>query len=101
MAEPAALHALTAGAIATMLIAVISRAALAQAAEPLKARHATIAACALISLAAALRVVAPFTPATFEQLLAASGTAWTLAFLLLLGVYAPILVVSRADYERG
>ena len=94
--EPAALHALTAGAIATMLVAVISRAALGHAAQPLKVRHATIAACALLSLAAALRVVAPFAPGAFEHLLAAAGTAWTLAFLLVLGVYTPILVAPRA-----
>ena len=77
-------------------LAVISRAALGHAAQPLKVRHATIAACALLSLAAALRVVAPFAPGAFEHLLAAAGTAWTLAFLLVLGVYTPILVAPRA-----
>ena len=95
--ETAALHALTAGAIATMLVAVMSRAALGHTGRPIKAHGAMIAAYALVSLAAALRVAAPLFPAAFTPMLEAAAAAWTLAFALFLGVYTPILVAPRAD----
>ncbi|HVM81841.1 MAG TPA: NnrS family protein [Stellaceae bacterium] len=99
--EAAALHALTAGAIATMLVAVMSRAALGHTGRPLKAHPATVSAYALISLAAALRVAAPFLPQVFVPLLETAAAAWTLAFLLFLAVYAPILTAPRADGRPG
>jgi uncharacterized protein involved in response to NO len=99
--ETAALHALTAGAIATMLVAVMSRAALGHTGRPLRAHPATVSAYALLSLAAALRVAAPFLPEVFVPLLEAATAAWTLAFLLFLAVYAPILTMPRADGKPG
>ena len=97
----AALHALTLGAIATMLVAVMSRAALGHTGRPLKAHPATVSAYVLLSLAAVLRVAAPFMPQVFLPLLVLAAAVWSLAFLLFLSVYAPILTAPRADGKPG
>jgi len=99
--ETAALHALTLGAIATMLVAVMSRAALGHTGRPLKAHPATVSAYVLLSLAAVLRVAAPFMPQVFLPLLVLAAAVWSLAFLLFLSTYAPILTAPRADGKRG
>jgi len=99
--ETAALHALTAGAITTMLLAVMSRAGLGHTGRPLRAHPPTVVAYALVSLAALLRIAATVLPDNYAELLAASGVAWTLAFLLFLLVYAPILTTARPDGRPG
>ena len=97
----AALHALTIGAIGTMLLAVMSRAALGHTGRPLKAHAPTVGAYVLISVAAVLRVAAALIPAAYMDLLMASGIAWTVGFALFLWIYAPILVMPRTDGESG
>ena len=99
--EAAALHALTAGAIATMLLAVMSRAALGHTGRPLRAHPATVSAYVLVSVAALLRIGAAFMPSLYSELLMGSGIAWALAFLLFVAVYAPILALPRADGRPG
>lgn len=99
--EAAALHALTAGAIATMLLAVMSRAALGHTGRPLRAHPATVSAYVLVSVAALLRIGAAFMPSLYFELLLGSGIAWALAFLLFVAVYAPILILPRADGRPG
>src|SRR5262249_14161214 len=71
--ESAALHALTVGAIGTMLLAVMSRAALGHTGRPLKAHAQTVGAYVLISVAAMLRVAAALIPTAYMDLLMASG----------------------------
>ena len=96
------LHALTVGAFTTMILAVSSRAALGHTGRPLVAAGPTIAAFALISVAALLRVVLGSLPPTlYVPALGASGLAWIAAFLLWLWVYAPILLKPRADGVPG
>ena len=58
--ESAAVHALTAGAMATMILAVMTRATLGHTGRELKANAATILLYLLVTLGAALRVAAPF-----------------------------------------
>lgn len=99
--ETAALHALTVGAIGTMLLAVMSRAGLGHTGRTLKAHPATVAAYLLISVAAVLRMAATFLPLAFSELLIASSLAWSAAFLLFLSIYAPILVAPRPDGRPG
>lgn len=98
--ETGALHALTVGAMATMLLAVMSR-ALGHTGRPLRAHPATVGSYALVSIAALLRVGASLLPELYSELLVASGTAWTLAFLLFLFVYGPILITARRDGLPG
>jgi uncharacterized protein involved in response to NO len=97
----AALHGLTVGAIGTMMLAVMSRAALGHTGRPLAAHPITVAAYALVSLAALLRIAAAFSPELYLPLLEAAGTFWALAFFLFLSIYAPILIRPRIDGRPG
>jgi uncharacterized protein involved in response to NO len=97
----AAMHALTAGAIGTMLLAVMSRVALGHTGRPLKVGGATVWAYVLLALAAALRVAAPFAAVAYAPLVVASGLLWSLAFALFTAPYLPILILRRADGRPG
>ncbi len=99
--ETAALHALTAGAIGTMLLAVMSRAALGHTGRRIATHPAIVAAYVLISLAAVLRIAAPFAPALLGHLVACSAIAWSLGFALFAVIYAPMLVCPRIDGQPG
>ena len=92
----AALHALTAGAIGTMVLAVASRAALGHLGRPLRAAPATVVAYGLVIVGTALRVVA-----TTTELMVASGVLWSLGFAVFIGVYAPMLLAPRVDGKPG
>ncbi len=97
----AALHALTAGAIATMLLAVMSRASLGHTGRPLIAPPAAVIAYASITTAALLRVAAPLVANGNLALLTASGILWAAAMALFAAVYAPILIRPRIDGKPG
>ena len=99
--EVAALHALTVGAIATMQLAVMTRAALGHTGREIKAHPVIVVAYVLVSVAAVLRVGAAIVPQFYSELLIGAGLAWTVAFLLFLAVYAPILVAPRIDRKPG
>ena len=92
------IHALTAGAFATMILAVMSRASLGHTGRALVTPPATVAAYAALTLAATARVATPVLPGSLQlAALAAAGLLWALAFLLFLMDYAPILLRPRAD----
>lgn len=97
----AALHALTAGAVATMILAVMSRAALGHAGHPLVVSKATVAAYGLVSLGALLRVAAPLIPDGMMVLTMVGGSLWTLGWVLYVVVYFPICTRPRADGRPG
>jgi uncharacterized protein involved in response to NO len=99
--ETAALHALTAGAMGTMLLAVMSRAGLGHTGRALRAHPATVGSYVLVSIAALLRITASLLPELYSKLLVGSGIAWTLAFVLFLFVYGPILTTARPDGRPG
>lgn len=99
--ETTALHGLTIGAVGTMMTAVMSRAALGHTGRKIEAHKLTVAAYALISIAALLRIVAPAAPELQLHLLTCSGVAWSAAFALFLAVYVPILTKPRADRQSG
>lgn len=58
--QSAAVHALTAGAMATMILGVMTRATLGHTGRELKADSLTVLIYIAITIAALLRVVAPF-----------------------------------------
>jgi uncharacterized protein involved in response to NO len=97
----AALHALTVGAIGTMMLAVMSRAALGHTGRPLVAHPVTVAAYGMISLAALVRICAAMTPEWYLPMVQAAGVLWSLGFVLFLWVYAPILLRPRVDGKPG
>lgn len=92
----AALHAWTAGAIGTMTLAVMTRAALGHSGRALTAGPAVRASYALVLLAAALRVAAPMLPLPYLTALQLSAAAWSLGFGLFVITYAPIFLRPRA-----
>ena len=94
--QSSALHALTAGAIGTMTLAVMTRASLGHTGRAIVADRSVQAIYALVTLGAALRVAAPLAPDLYIPLLTAGGTLWSASFLLFAIRYAPVLWGKRA-----
>jgi uncharacterized protein involved in response to NO len=90
-----ALHALTAGAIGTMTLAVMTRASLGHTGRTVAADKWTLAIYAAVTLGALLRVVAPLTGNLYLHVLVCGGALWSAAFLLFAIRYAPILCGPR------
>jgi len=96
------LHALTMGAFGTMIMAVMTRAALGHTGRELKIGSGIAAAYVLLTLAVVARVfVSGLWPSQYLAILIAAGALWTAAFAIYLVVYAPILVLPRADGKPG
>ena len=91
----AAIHALTAGAVGTMTLAVMTRATRGHTGRPIIADHATIAIYLLVTAGAVFRVLAPFVDDRYVPLLVAGGALWSAAFGLFLLVYGPMLIGRR------
>lgn len=87
----AAIHALTAGAMATMILAVMTRASLGHTGRELRANAATVAIYALVTIGALARVAAPLNLADYRLAMEAGALAWGGALLLFLIAYAPVL----------
>lgn len=93
----AAVHALTAGAMATMILAVMSRATLGHTGRELRAGPVTQAAYVLVTIGALLRVAAPLGLLEYRMGMEVAGGAWIAAFILFLVAYGPILWSRRID----
>ena len=93
----AALHALTAGAMAGMTIAVMTRATLGHTGRELVASPLTVALYLLVTLAAAVRVAAPLLPIDYLTAIHVAAAAWIAAFALFLLAYGPMLLSPRVD----
>jgi len=93
----AALHALTAGAMAGMTLAVMTRATRGHTGRDLVAGPMTIAVYALITFAAAVRVTAPILPLDYMAAIHLAATAWIMAFALFVLAYGPMLARGRPD----
>jgi len=87
----AGLHALTAGAISTSIMAVMTRATAYLTDRRTNAGRGTAFMFALITLAATLRVAAPLLSAFYLPLVATAGVAWILAFATFLVLRARLL----------
>ena len=87
----AGIHALTAGAMATMILAVMTRASLGHTARELKANAATVVIYLLVTAGALLRVTAALRLIDYNRGIEIAGLAWGAAFLLFLIAYAPVL----------
>lgn len=87
-----ALHALSAGAIGTMTLAVMTRAALGHTGSPLTAGGATIVIYILVTAGALLRLVSGMATESYVTLLIIAGAMWSGAFALFVVSYGPCLV---------
>ena len=96
------LHALTIGALATMILAVMTRASLGHTGRALIVSPWITAAYLLLTAAALMRV---FGLSVFRMhyplVIVWSALFWTIAFALFVVVYAPILCGPRADGKAG
>jgi uncharacterized protein involved in response to NO len=96
------LHALTIGAAATMIMAVMTRASLGHTGRPLVVGRSIAFAYGLLVLAGLLRVFGPSVlPLTYLGTVEAAALAWMAAFAIFVVVYAPILTRERADGKPG
>jgi uncharacterized protein involved in response to NO len=95
--QTAALHALTAGAIGTMTLAVMTRASLGHTGRPLTAGVATRMIYSLVTLAAFLRVLSPVAGNSLGLILWLAGAAWTGAFGLFVISYGRALTRPRVQ----
>jgi len=95
-------HALASGAIATMILAVMTRTALGHTGRPLVVPQAIAVAYLLITFTALLRTfgLAVF-PAHYLSTLTVSAITWTACFGIFLFVYTPILWRPRIDEKPG
>ncbi len=89
--ESAAIHALTAGAIGTMVLAVMTRVTRGHTARDLSADRVTNLIYILVTLAAIVRVAAVFGADWSKPLLIVSACLWIAAFGLFLLFYGPML----------
>lgn len=97
----AATHALTAGGMATMTLAVMSRATLGHTGRALKASGMTVLAYVLVTLGALLRIGAPLGVAEYSLGMEAAALCWGGGFLLFLAAYGPMLFGARTDNPAG
>lgn len=90
-----AIHALTAGAIAVMILAVMPRVTLGHTGRELTANRATAAVFVLINVAAIARVCAAWHTELMTIMLLVAGACWIAAFGLFELVYGPMLLTRR------
>jgi uncharacterized protein involved in response to NO len=91
----AALHALTAGAMGTMTLAVMTRASLGHSGRPLTAGPGTTAIYGLVTAAALLRVAAPLQGGASLAVTGLAAACWIGAFGLFVALYGPLFWAPR------
>jgi uncharacterized protein involved in response to NO len=97
-----ALHALTAGGIGTMILAVMSIVGLLHTGRPAEIKPPVAVAFVLVSAAALARVLAPIIfYEDYREALMFAGALWAAAFLVYAAVYWPILTKPRPDGIPG
>jgi uncharacterized protein involved in response to NO len=102
VAPSLATHALTAGAAAGLIIAMMVRTTRGHTGMPLRADGADVACFLLVIGAALLRVAVPlFAPALTLQAIVTSAALWSTGFALFAVRYAPILLRPRPDGKPG
>jgi len=100
--EPVAAHALFVGAMASMMISMMTRSALGHTGRALVAGPAEIVCFVSIQLAAVTRTLGPWlVPGHYDLALTLSGSFWTLAFAIFAAAYAPRLILPRQDTLAG
>jgi uncharacterized protein involved in response to NO len=92
----AAIHALTAGAIGTMVLAVMTRVSLGHSARALTADRITVLIYLLVTLAAAVRVVAAIN-VSLLVLIPISAALWIASFVLFALWYGRMLLTPSVS----
>ncbi|GBF26011.1 hypothetical protein MnTg02_01047 [bacterium MnTg02] len=98
----AARHALATGAVGTMMMAIMTRAALGHTGRALVAPRPIALAYLLISLTALLRAIGPsLAPRFYNELMFAAGVSWIIAFAIFVIIFAPILLGPRLPRQAS
>lgn len=90
-------HALTAGAIGVMTLAMMTRASRGHTGRPLAAGRVEVVIYALVNAAALSRVVGGLSPTLYQPLLIVSAGLWSAAFLAFAIGDGPMLLSPRPD----
>jgi uncharacterized protein involved in response to NO len=99
--QTAAIHALTAGLMAVMIVAVATRATLGHTGRPLHAGIGTAAIYALIIGSAIARVGGALWTPYYMEALALAGVLWGAAFGLFILLYGPLLILPDPRKQAG
>jgi uncharacterized protein involved in response to NO len=97
----AALHVLTVGALAGLIMGMITRTALGHTGRALKAGPGECLMFVLVQVAVVLRFAAAVLPSWRASCLVLATACWSAAFLAYLAVYVPYLSTPRADGREG
>jgi uncharacterized protein involved in response to NO len=96
------LHALTIGALTTMITAVMTRASLGHTGRPLRVHPLITLAYLLLTVATLIRVFGLLLPgSSYPTVIALAALFWTASFVLFVGFYSPILLGPRVDGKPG
>lgn len=102
IASSPAIHALTAGAIGTLTLGMMTRTARGHTARPLRADAADVWAYGLVIAGAAVRVFLPLVwPAAQSGAVLVSGLLWSSGFAVYAWHYGPWLCRTRLDGQAG
>jgi uncharacterized protein involved in response to NO len=93
--QSAGIHAWTIGAMATLTLAVMTRATLGHTGRLLSANRATQFIYGSVVVAALLRIGAALDTAQSNVLLHLSALAWILAFVVFVTIYGPMLLQRK------
>lgn len=100
--EITAIHALTVGAIGSMTLGVMTRAALGHTGRELRVSVPVVISYVLVSVAALMRIAVPIVPPVFyDSAILMSGAAWIAAYTIFTAVYWPILTRPRISLDSG
>jgi uncharacterized protein involved in response to NO len=97
----AALHGFTVAALGPVTLGMMARIGLGHTGRLIRAPALMPLAFALIWLAGIVRIAAALSDQLHDALLLAAGVGWTLAFVLFLIRYLPILTQPRVDGQPG
>lgn len=98
----AGLHSLTAGAMGTLILAMISRVSLGHSGRSLTLHPCMKYAFYAISLAGFIRIIYSICDnSTVATGLTLAGILWILAYSCFILIYTPILITARADGRPG
>lgn len=97
----AGIHALTAGLMGMMTVAVMSRATLGHTGRELAAGALGFWMYTILFAAALLRVAASLVPVFYSTGIMISGALWSLAFLLFVAHYGAMMLAPRVGSKRA
>ncbi len=87
----AALHALTMGAITSVVLAVTTRVSLGHTGRPLQVSRAIVFTYWLMAIAVVFRIASTFTGSRYLLMIDLAAASWVLVFAIFLWVYWPVL----------